>query len=298
MGNLLPDDGTIETFKDAVEWFLKQSDYKKPKVAVLAEIYQGSNDLFPDGAEFSGDPNTDVESGVCQGMAVEWIRMCGLGVAGGAKGFRRKVKGDWEIFAETQIAIRHSKRCTKAFRQDLFARVEAWNKAKRQLKADKNASKKAGRFKRLVNPHQRRGRIDRRNQSLVGEGAEIASELQTLQSYPALIYANRVFAGDADAGQCEIVASELTFAGVGPALIGDQGNFPAYYMVTLSGDRGHTFAVHTTQKARLMDANTCEFEFGGPTAFYGFFKDYLQIYERLGFEDGKLRLYRFDIPNL
>jgi len=46
MPNILPTD--IKKFKEAVDWFLKQTDYPATKVKILVELYQ-AKPLVPQG---------------------------------------------------------------------------------------------------------------------------------------------------------------------------------------------------------------------------------------------------------
>ncbi len=295
MPNPLP--SQISKFKDAVNWFLEQPDYQKPKVEVLTTIYQATNALYPSKDEYMG--LADVSGGVCQGMALEWIKKNGL--AGGGEDFRKLVASDWTSFAGSQLSISHAKRCIKQLQAQLDVRRDALDKDINALQADSKYQKETGflaSIKHAVSPPMT---IEQRSQGIASakkRTAELQSEQSGLMADTEAMYTNRVFDSGSPNKKFKKLSGGLSFSQIGTTIQGDQGNHPAYYMINLAGDQadsGHCVAAHAAFHPRLLDANSCEFRFESMTTFYSFLSDYWQIYERAGYASTRSSLYRFDV---
>ena len=234
----------IKTFRKAVEFWVKSY---KGELEVLTELYQATNDLFP--KDFGVTADTDVSGGVCEGMALEWIKKNSLG---SGDEFESQVKNDWTNFAVNSIRIKHimlsladTQKELEAQRQKLlaeFERLEEWKALKDPASREQ------------LN-HARR----KFNESLNAFEAKVAGEKRLI--YKA--YLTVLNQTDKSILQIEQVGGTVSLAQVGSTILGDQGNQSAYYLINMDppGKSGHAIAIHACATPRLLDANSCEFGF-------------------------------------
>lgn len=292
MANPLP--GQITTFKEAVQWFLQQPDYAMPRTKVLAELYQATNDLFPSQEEFSGA--IDVSGGVCQGMALTWIKKNNS--VGGAEEFRDKAATNWETFAGAQVSINHKKRCLKMNKAQLRQETEEYLARDAALKSDLAYAQQTGilaSMKHSVTPPKSSAEIGNTIQSLLATKTDLDQRRALLNQDIENMYPSMIFDNANLANRFENLPGNATLAQVGTKILADSGKHPAYYMVNMHETSGHCIAIHAAYRPRLMDANGCEIQFDGMPTLINFLEDYWQIYRRAGFASANADIYRFDL---
>ncbi|HXR37631.1 MAG TPA: hypothetical protein VN776_00980 [Terracidiphilus sp.] len=284
----------ITTFKEAVKWFLEQSDYAPPKVKVLAELYQATSDLFPSKDEFSG--TIDVSGGVCQGMALTWIKK--NNASGGADAFRKESATNWDTFANAQITIKHRKLCLKPQLEELTSKTKAFDEERLKWKAEVAYGKETGMMasiKHSVVAPKTTVEIDTAIQGLSKTSKELKAMKTQLEKDAGDMYASMVFATDSQAQRFEEMSQGLSLSRVVPEIRGDAGMHPTYYMINMTESSGHCIAVHAAYRPRLLDANGCEFQFDSMNTLYAFLQDYWQIYKRAGYASARVEIYRFGV---
>lgn len=290
MPNILP--SQIKTFKEALKWLLDRTDYKSPKVRVLAELYQGSNPLYPSTHEFS-----EVEGGVCTGMALEWIKKNKLG--GGGDEFRKMAKTNWESFAISQISYAHQKRLLRPEVEKNRMRGEEVGRRIGELTPDVEYAEEEGLFadiKHFISPPKPKKELEDQIKKLHSQSLRVKQRAaRTLEKSDAIL-ARGVFGTDGTFNFSR-VTGDVELLQIGSNIQYDQGKFPAYYLISLHGrsDNGHSIAVHAAYRPRLLDANGCELQFESMTTFYAFLADYWQIYQRTGYSTSRATIYRFNI---
>ncbi|HXR37632.1 MAG TPA: YopT-type cysteine protease domain-containing protein [Terracidiphilus sp.] len=267
MPNILPTD--IKKFKEAVDWFLKQTDYPATKVKILVELYQATNPLYPKGEEFSGD--TGVSGGICTGMALEWIKK--NSTIGGDDAFRKLATTDWETFAFAQINIKHQKLVIKSLTDPLLKQFQDAQSGMNNL--------------------QDLQKIKLVKQEMV----ELTDKVKQLQTTGAKMYSKRVLETGNPNQEFTWLSKNLVLSQVVTEIQKDQGSQPTFYLVNvnISATQGHSIAIHAAAAPRLLDANSCEFSIDSMTTLYAFLADYWQIYERCGYQNARVEIFRFDV---
>jgi hypothetical protein len=284
----------ITNFKDAVAWFLRQPDYVAPKVKVLADLYQGSSDLFHKNDAYSESPETS--GGICQGMALTWIKK--NNVAGGSKAFRTEANTSWDTFAKAQVEITHRKLSLRPHNDELIRRNKAFAEEVSNVKADRAYALETGfvaDIKHSVIPPKTQAEITSAIQALSKAQQGLKDFAAQLQEETHGMYASMVFQTDSQSHKLEKLFESVTLADVVPKIRGDSGRHPAYYMVNMNQAGGHCIAIHAAYHPRLLDANSCEFQFDSINTLYDFLGDYWQVYKRSGFAAARVEIYRFDV---
>jgi hypothetical protein len=267
----------IKTFPKAVEFWVKSYN---GELEVLTKLYQATNELFPKDSGFSAD--ADVSGGVCEGMALEWIRQNTLG---SGDEFESQVESDWTNFAVNQIRIKHSmlflvdtQKELEAQRQKLLAedkRLDAWKAAK-----DRASQEQLNHATRNF------------NESLNAFEAKVTAEKCLIyDAYLSVL--NQTYNGIL---QIKQVGKKISLALVGSTILGDQGNQSAYYIINMDppGKSGHTIAIHACDTPRLLDANSCEFGFKSLGRLISFLDDLLGFYERFtSYKAAQVTIYRY-----
>jgi hypothetical protein len=286
---------TIKTVKAAVTWLLDQNEYKKPAVTLLKEIYQGSNPLFNAETSASGS-FADVSEGVCQGMAVEWIKA--NSVAKGIDGFRNSIDSDWTPFAVKQREIANNKGILRGKLSKLEADGEQFTKLYQETKSENERRKDPGFMYSWLGfgtPPVSQFAINARLQVLDKKDAEIDQQKLALEQEVEQLYQEMVFDPGLGSNKFKCVEKGFPLAEVGVKVQGDQGRHPSYYLINLKGDSGHSVAIHAAYRPRFLDANSCEFQFASMNTMYDFLTDYWEIYRRAGYGNGTSTLYRYQI---
>lgn len=291
MPNIIPKE--IKTFKGAIEWLLQQDDYKKPKANVLIELYQGTNKLFPKGDSFQKD--TEVSGGICQGMALEWIKK--NSAIGGAQEFRLMASKSWELFASNQIAISHMKRTIKILNAEILKETLQLEKEIIQLKSERSYMRESGFFASIK--HTVVKPMD--SNTLTSEIEKVGDKKREIEKKQALLkqdteemYASRVLSQGVQSGKFTKVSESVDLDALSLLILQDAGHQPAYYMINLDkDDAGHCLALHAAYRPRIMDANGCEIQFDSMNTCLAFLNDLWLIYKRVDYLKGQL--YRFDV---
>ncbi|HXR37630.1 MAG TPA: YopT-type cysteine protease domain-containing protein [Terracidiphilus sp.] len=255
------------------------------------ELYQASNPLLPKDQGASG--------GICQGMALEWIKT--NSTIGGADSFRATATKDWDTFAKTQVKVTHEKRSIKSRNEGLDRRVEALEQKRLQLRAEIAYAQETGVLasaKHWFSPPMTKGQTAIATNALIKENAVRISDETQLYAESKDIYPKYVFPSGNPSQNFAKLAGNLALSQVVTEIQNDQGNQPAYYMVNMSDTAGHSIAIEAAASPRLMDANSCEFQFDSRTTFYAFLADYWQIYEKAGITSARVSIYRFDVSAL
>ncbi len=286
---------TIKSVKAAIAWLLQQDEYKKPNVVIIKYIYQGSNPIFK--AETStGSSFSDVSEGVCQGVAVEWIKA--NGVAKGIDAFRTSVDSDWKPFMAKQREIANNKGILKTKLSKFEAEGEKFKQLYLEAKSEQQRRKDPGVLYSWLGvgtaPISDTA-FDARLQALTKKDVELNRQKQELEADTEKLYQEMVFDPGIGGNKFKRVDKDFPISEVGAKLQSDQGRHPAYYLINLKGDSGHSVAVHAAYRPRFLDANSCEFQFASMTKMYDFLTDYWEIYRRAGYGNGTSTLYRYQI---
>jgi hypothetical protein len=291
MGNPLPTH--LKTFRDALVWLLERPDYASPRVRVLAELYQGANPLFRSAIAGTGDAKV---GGVCQGMALEWIK--GNSVRGGGEEFRRTAGHNWDTFAAAQVAVSHFRRRLRPKYEDWERRSAAARAQYQKLKSEAAYAKETGWLasaKQLFVPPMSPDKIGDAAGLLKVKLDSLDREHEALQAHEMNMYAGIVFPSGDATQKPHFLGGNLNFERLVSKIQGDEGSQPAYYMVMMAEERGHCIAIQGAGHPRLLDANGCELKFESRTLLYAFLNDYWQIYKRAGYASPTLDLFRFEV---
>lgn len=286
----LPQD--IKNFKGLLQWLLLQPKFAKPAVTVLAELYQGTSELLP--------PKSKSEGGLCHGMAVEWIKSNGR--AGGQVQFRKTAATDWKSFATTQEIVNHKKEQGRLLAAKEVVKFKSLQTENNALKEKEKYASQTGFFagvQHLFDPPMSPSQLQSAHLAIKQKTSETSARFAKLKDAGIELYAASVFDDPADYHRMTRVQNDSSLSFIGIWIQIDEGDQPAYYLINMippdGKGLGHAIAIHGAHRPRLMDANGCELQFASMATLYTFLDEYWKIYERFGFGEMKVDLYRYDI---